>query len=43
MCWVKDEVNLVHLGESRLNERMEKILRNLGDQTISSILQVMGS
>jgi len=42
MCWVKEEVKTVNLGDSRLDERLEKILRGLGDNPTSSIPQAMG-
>jgi len=41
-CWVNDEVKTVNFGEARLDERMAKIMRDLGDKPAYSIPQAMG-
>ena len=42
MCWVNDEVKTAHFGDARLDDRMAKILRDLGDKPTYSIPQALG-
>jgi hypothetical protein len=42
MSWVNDEVKTVHLGDTRLDTRMKRILLDLGDKPAQSIPQAMG-
>lgn len=42
MCWVNDEIKTVNFGDVRLDARMAKILRELGDKPAYSIPQAMG-